>query len=754
MRNYFLSVLLTFSVFTITAQPFFKRYDSIVVNINSNPIKNPWAGGLNFVQVSNIDLNLDGVEDLFVFDRSGNKCRTFINKGTTGAVDFVHAPQYEKKFPDLHDWVLLADYNCDGKADIFSYSDIAGGMKVYKNTSSIANGLQFTLVSPLVYSIFNPPGGIPINLYVSLVDIPAITDIDGDGDLDVVTFAITGTYMEYHINKSKELYGTCDSLKFEMKNRCWGYASEHPFNNDFTLDDTCFGNVSNPGIGHNNQVIRGENRHAGSCELCIDLNGDGDKDLIVGDISANNLTMLTNGGSATAGHFTAVDTAFPENNSNTVPVDLTVFPCGYYADVNSDGKKDLLVSPNAPNLSENSNSLIYYENVGANNFPVFQYQQSNLLQDNMIEVGEGAYPALFDYDNDGLLVFFLGKYVFYATPTFENKIGYLKNTGTAIVPKFDLITRDFNNMSNLGYANMIPTFGDLDGDGDGDMIVGGYDGKIHYFQNTAASGQQASFVLMQANMKNSNNRTIDIGDFAAPHIADIDGDGKKDLIIGARNGKLAYYKRLNATGAPQLDSISHYWGNIKVNQFGYITGYSFPYIFKHTGKTELLVGSELGYLRRYDNIDGNLTGTFNMVDSTFHFIREGARTAPTGADINNDGYWDLFVGNYSGGVSFYKGRATSTSIVENTIDWNFALFPNPANHSINILIVNNKNSNFEVSIYNALGQLISTERLNDNSITIDIDNYTSGMYICKVTEVNSVNKDILGSLIKRLIIQH
>ena len=216
---------LFFSFFYLTssvvAQPFFKWNDSIQVKINGSFIVNPWAGGLNFVQASNIDLDLDGIKDLFIFDRTGNKIRTFTNNGILNSTDFKYSPQYESKFPKLHDWAILADYNCDGKEDIFSYSDLGGGFKIYKNISTISEGLQFTLVSALQYSTFNPPNGLLINLYVSSVDIPAITDIDNDGDLDIITFAITGSYLEYHQNKSMELYGTCDSLVYEVKNRCW-----------------------------------------------------------------------------------------------------------------------------------------------------------------------------------------------------------------------------------------------------------------------------------------------------------------------------------------------------------------------------------------------------------------------------------------------------------------------------------------------------------------------------------------------------
>ncbi len=738
------------------AQPFFQRNDSIPVKIDANYVANPWAGGLNFVQVSNIDLDQDGIKDLFIFDRTGNKVRTFINKGTANTVDFKYDPDYESKFPILHDWALLVDYNCDGKEDIFSYSDLGGGFKVYKNTSTIANGLQFTLVTPLQFSIYNPPNGSLINLYISSVDIPALTDVDGDGDLDIVTFAITGTFIEYHQNQSMELYGTCDSLKFEMKNRCWGYAAESPLSNVFTLHDTCFGNVPNPELTqYNNGEVRGAERHSGACELCLDLDGDTDKDIVVGGIAYNNLTKLTNGGTIHSANMIATDVAFPSNDTNTAVVDLTIFPCAYYADVNDDGVKDLIVSPNAPNASENFNSLVYYKNAGTNSAPIFQYQQSNLLQDNMIEVGEGAYPVFFDYDNDGLKDLFIGDFGYFSTTGFKHKIAQFKNTGTATLPKFELITRDYAGLSSLGISNMVPAFGDMDGDGDADMMIGAYDGKLHYFENIAPAGATADFVLSVPNFTNANHKVIDVGDFATPQIFDVDNDGKNDLVIGARNGKIAYYHHIgSATGLPLLDSVTHFFGSVKVNQYGYVTGYSYPFMFKQAGVTKLLAGSENGYLRLYDNIDGNLGGAFTLVDSTFENIYEGTHTSPTGADINTDGYMDLVIGNYAGGVSYYKGVA-SLSVVEknNLVQWDVNLFPNPANNSVIIKISNDNNSTYTLDLYSIVGQLISSQKIINGSKLIT-ENLSSGVYVCKIAERNPDGTAKAGGVFKKIIVNH
>jgi hypothetical protein len=739
------------------AQPYFQRYDSIQVKINGNTIQNPWAGGLNFIQLSEIDLNMDGIKDLFIFDRTGNKIRTFINGGTANVVDYKYAPQYENKFPNLHDWALLRDYNCDGKEDIFCYSDAGGGFDVYKNISNTATGLQFQLVVTQQKSKYNPPSGSLINLYISSVDIPSITDIDGDGDLDIVTFAITGTYLEYHINKSKELYGTCDSLKFEMKNRCWGFAAESSLSNVFTLYDTCIGNVANPGLINDNDETRGAERHSGNCELCLDLDGDGDKDIVVGGVSFNNLTSLTNGGSATSANMISIDTQFPSNNASTTPINLTLFPCSYYLDVNNDGKKDLIVSPNAPNASENFTSVIYYKNTGTTSFPVFELQQNNLFQDNMIDVGEGAYPVFFDYDNDGLKDLFVGNYGYFGSSVFTSMIAQFKNIGTITDPKFDLITRDYANLSSLGIQNMVPTFGDMDGDGDADMMIGGSTGKLFYFQNTAAIGTTANFVLLQSNLKNSNNRTIDIGDYAAPQIVDVDNDGKNDLVIGGRNGKIAYFHHTGSATAtiPIIDSISYLWGNIKIHDPQYVTGYTYPFLFKQNGATNILIGSQNGHLYMYNHIDGNLNGIFSLVDSTYQNLYEGTRTSPFGADINNDGYMDLIIGNYQGGVSFYKGVSSTNSVTEldNFIHWNFELYPNPATNNFTIKIDNDFKGIYLLEIYNVVGQIITSQKIANNISTINTERFTPGMYICKVSEINNDGTKKTGALLKRIIVQ-
>src|SRR5882762_7790342 len=112
-RRFRLPIALLLFAGEICAQPWFQRNDSVPVTISNYTLKLPWAGGLNFCQFYTIDLNQDGIKDLFVFDHCSNsisKISTFINKGTANIPDYVYAPVYREKFPELHDWVIPADY--------------------------------------------------------------------------------------------------------------------------------------------------------------------------------------------------------------------------------------------------------------------------------------------------------------------------------------------------------------------------------------------------------------------------------------------------------------------------------------------------------------------------------------------------------------------------------------------------------------------------------------------------------------------
>ncbi len=717
----------------------FSRVDSVPVFSNSVQLNFPWAGGINFAMFSDIDLNLDGINDLFVFDRSGNKITTYLNHGTANQVDYVLAPEYISKFPPLHDWAILRDYNGDGKMDIFTYS--IAGFSIYKNTSTPMGGVSFQLMQYLVNTDRSPNSSHFIgNLFVSQIDIPAIRDVDGDGDLDVLTFQNGGQQVEYHRNMGMELYGTADSIHYQVATNCWGEFTENSANSSITMNTNC---PAVPRIDSTDYFnYSASHQHTGSCLECINTDNDNDQDLVLGDVSNPHITYLRNGGTNTFALIDYVDDSFPIYD---IPDTQNVFSCGFSLDINNDGKKDLIFSPQGVNASQDFQSVSYYKNVTSNTNAQFTYVQNNFLQDNMIEVGEGCFPVFFDYDNDGDKDLLIGNFGYYhSIGPYESNISLYKNIGNATTPSFVLMTRDFANI-HANYPTiygMAPTFGDLDGDGDKDMLIGDNSGYLNYFQKQP--GPADNFVLSQVHYQN-----ISVGAHATPQLVDVDLDGLLDLIIGKQMGTISYYHNDGTAANPVFNLVTNFFGGVYINQVGYGTGYSTPCMYLNNGSYVLLVGSERGWLNRYDNINSSTwSGTFTRTDSMYVSTYEGENISASVTDLNNDGLYDMVIGNYAGGVSLFYGDNNVSTGQNLAMQFSsFTLFPNPANDNFIIQTEKEFPGKQTLVVHDISGKEVLRREIVLQQTTIDVAQLPSGVYICTLTDMNgySVNNKLVIS---------
>ena len=699
----------------VFSQTQFFRDTSINVTENGITLKNAWASGINSAQFHEIDLDLDGVKDLLIFDKSGDKIIPYLNRNG----DFIFAPKYRLSFPKLHDWVILADYNCDGKNDIYTYS--SGGMAIYENTSN--SSLSFNLTTPLVYS--NMGGPMPINIYISAVDIPAVADIDYDGDLDVLTFKITGGFIEYHRNMSIELTGNCDTIAFQLEESCWGNFYEGL--NNYTLN--CL-NCQCPSIINNHNS---KQKHAGSTLLAIDIDNDQDKDLILGDISFNNLNLLINGGDSSYANMVSVDSIFPANHLNTIEADMDIFPAAYYLDVTNDGIKDLIVTSNSENNSENFESCWLFNNTGTNTNADFNFFKKNLLQDEMIDLGSGCYPVFYDYNNDGLDDIVVGNYGYHqigGNP--RSSLALFKNNGTLDTPSFELVDRDWQNISNINLninlniaaLNLTPTFGDLDGDTHDDMIIGDANGKLHYFKNTGSN--PANFMLSQAEYNN-----IDVGYFASPQLIDVNRDGLLDILIGEQSGTINYCENTGTLTNAIFDTVISNFGGIDIESNIISAGFSNPTLFDNNGNYELYVGSYTGETYVFDNIDNNLTGSFDSL--RILNTNEGGKNKIAINDINNDQKPDLLIGNYSGGLSYFNGDSIVISNTFYTNSPKLKIYPNPSSQYL--IISSYMTGNIE--IINTLGATILIQNKTKKTARIDLRAFKKGLYFIKLNNQKS-----------------
>jgi hypothetical protein len=139
-----------------------------------------------------------------------------------------------------------------------------------------------------------------------------------------------------------------------------------------------------------------------------------------------------------------------------------------------------------------------------------------------------AHPTLADIDSDGDFDLFVGEYT--------GNIMYFQNTGTASAPSFTTPVANPFGITAVGSIRS-PFFTDMDGDGDLDLLVGEYPGNFQYYQNTGTVSSPA----FAAPLSNPFNLTAP-NTFAFLTMGDLDADGDKDLLIGEGYGNFQYYE--------------------------------------------------------------------------------------------------------------------------------------------------------------------------------------------------------------------
>lgn len=718
MRYFIIVLALLLSCFQSSAQQFFHQSQDLIISKNGTNLANPWAGGANVPQLSAIDLNKDGILDLIIFDKNGDQINCFINNGTQGEVDYHYAPEYNALFPPLEDWVLLRDYNCDGKMDIFTSEN--GAIRLYKNVNS-TDELSFELIG----TILTDRGSGPTNLYVSSVDIPHIGDLDFDGDLDILTFSIIGSNVEWHKNNSIEKYGICDSLDFTLADFCWGDFSENFSDNSVTLNDCGKSQSSNPK----------EAKHSGSTVTALDLNDDSYFELLLGDVTFDNMVMLENSASTENALMVSQDVNFPSYNTS---INLTKFPAAYFLDLNNDDQKDLIITPNGNNVSHNYENIWFYENDSPNDEVHLNLVQTNVLLDEMIEVGSGAHPVFFDYNKDSLMDLIVANYGYYITGgNFNSQLALYKNIGTLTEPKFEWITDDYGGLGLLNFENnIIPTFGDIDNDGDQDMLLGDSDGKLHLMKNIEINGEANFF------MNSVNYFDIDVGSFASPFLVDLDRDGDLDLIIGSRQGQIFHYENQGDASEGDFVLINDTLGNINLTDPIYNTAYTTPTIIDSEDGYELFVGTEKGHLYHYKDLDDNLEGSFQLVTDSMQLYSKSIKTAPALYDLNNDGWNDMLIGLYTGGVHLLFGADLNEFSTTELKIKSLNVYPNPSKGEFTISSTKLVSS---IYVYSLSGKEVLR---NYNSSTFNLSGLTAGLYFVKALFEDETIQYTKVSLIK------
>ena len=679
-------------------------YSQNVIRIDGE-IPYPWVGGLNACQFGSIDLDGDGKNDIVAFDRHDKTLRCFLNKGGYQEIKYEYAPSYERLFPELNDWVVFADYDGDGLTDLFTYSKGWAGIKVYRNTST-QGALSFELtVFPYLTSW---QGGGEVNILATEADYPALVDVDGDGDLDILTFGVMGTFIEKHTNLSMERFGHRDSLVFERQDLCWGRVAESEEDNTMYLDTRLFGR---------NLFIEDGLRHRGATVTARDLTGDGYLDLLLADVDYPGLCFLHNGGLSNPDVMVAQQPSFPSSH----PVELYSMPVPSFLDVDNDGLVDMIVSPFDPNpmKCQGLESCWLYLNKGSFNCPDYHLHTKSFLQDQMLDFGTGSYPLVMDVDGDGLSDVLVGTVgdidsVSYSNgslkPFRSSKIHHLKNIGTTHQPLLRYESQDYLNLGSYYVEGLVPTVGDINADGHPELIVGTSEGALMLFDD---KGVCLDSDYLHYTLSSSS-----------PCLYDVDKDGILDLIVGNATGRISFYQGYQ----DGFEWVTDEWGGVDVRDYSMsYFGYSVPSLFHYDEDVYLAVGSESGrvYVYRveetavFEEVTEQWVEEFPVLSASF-----GYRSAPAFCDLNADGRLELMVGTWAGGLRLFNADIPVQHSVSDYRNAALCFYPNPVGSHLWVDI--DEEGPYEVTIFDVFGRRmlsLSSER------QIDVTTLASGLYV-------------------------
>jgi len=554
-----------------------------VLDAEGTPISNPFYGGFNTPRPQWVDIDGDGDDDLFVQENSGRL--TFFEHVTEGDSSRLVWRSDNYKGLNIGEWFRFADLDQDGVPDLLAeqkYSHI----RAYRNTGT-ATEPSFELFTDTLRT----PAGTPI--FSDRQNIPNVTDIDCDGNLDLFLGRLDGTITRYE--------AASDSA---------GMPQFARVTDEFE------------GIEIVNQQMKGV-RHGANTLTFADVDSDDDPDLFWGDFFEPGLLLIENTGACGNPILSSEPEAFPPSN----PLETSGYNAPALSDWTGNGRLDLFVGVLGGSSDANASladNFYFYEHtadgyklrtkqfvggldVGSQSAVAVGDLSGNgtpdVLVANKIEPTKGstswvhrlsrqsdgsspvyqmdgpldlpsAYhyaPALGDLTGNGTADLLLG--------TWKGRVAYHRNEGDG---SFTRAKKSMIDLSSERHAT--PSLGDLTGNGRLDLIVGTADGSLHAFRNTG-SETKPSFTRMSGVLEG-----VSVGSRSAPALHDLNGDGTLDLIVGTEE-KLFVLRNEGTSSKPSFAAPT------PVSKDG-IPRLAQPAVgdLNADGQTELLLGGEGGGL--------------------------------------------------------------------------------------------------------------------------------------------------------------
>ncbi|MCL6260114.1 T9SS type A sorting domain-containing protein [Aquiflexum sp. TKW24L] len=692
--RYLILVWFFFSCTWAVAQQTFSFDQSKKIIQNGIEIPLPFAVGINASQYQRMDVNGDGEEEWVVWDINARRVLVFEEIGG----EFKYLPEMSYFFPnDINGFLILADFNLDGKKDLFTSSPF--GIKAYKNVSNSGDSFPKWEVAQNFLRLDNGS-----NLTANNLDIPMILDIDGDGDLDIASFNL-GDYVDFYLNTSVERKGTADIDGFAFPDPWWGkfeFCGCGTFSFGITCEGLPMGRLADSGAA--NRILH----TGGHSVLYSDFDNDGVRDLLLGRDECNMLYYLPNKGTDREPLFDAF--------SNEVPGFgiLPEFPIYHAAYL---WQNNLIISSNSSASSgvfkSNFTENVFEISKGSSGLP----SKRPFLQSDMLDLGENSRPFYKGLTTSGELVLT-------ANSLLNGKVLGMAYRYAINGEEWELIERDFLDLSELDFTD------------------------LQYFEYLNAANQQTFWISGVDTVNNSLQRRIFSGknqDFSQMQEIFIPGtivrafdnielfvyEGKDYLLLARQTGELVIY------------SV-----NLTSNQLTFIGG-NFLGFSDNPGSRNLSVHVIPGqnpsvfavdqrgilfYISDFMNQSERETAQVVLSENQTSQTKFGRNTWITSLPKPFSEERDLLIGNNAGGLEYLKYQGEGT--LPGNGEFLVKIYPNPNSGFFKVLVSQASTGR----LVNSLGQIMVDNILfpANAELEIQLPYAAPGLYIFQFTNEKGI----------------